>query len=272
MNNFFQRLEPNTKGRDFVMGDIHAAYDLLDKAFIEVNFDVEVDCVISVGDLTDRGLWPLRCLDLLGKPWFHATRGNHEDMWLEIYKDGTFDEREYLGWKRNGLDWVENTDPAIMRLIIDEFRKLPIVTELETERGLVGFVHADIPHGMDWQTFTTKIQEGDEEVIHTALWGRDRVQRGDESGVEGIGRVYVGHTPTANRQMMRLGNLFYLDTAAVLHELKPESEGRLSFVRVDLQTILFDHGSSAKPVDARDLRPEPPNLPFGNYALFANQP
>lgn len=33
------KLPKNTEGRDFVVGDIHGAYDLLDQALEEVKFD-----------------------------------------------------------------------------------------------------------------------------------------------------------------------------------------------------------------------------------------
>lgn len=49
------RLPENTRGRDFVVGDIHGAFDKVEAAMAKVGFDVERDRLLSVGDLVDRG-------------------------------------------------------------------------------------------------------------------------------------------------------------------------------------------------------------------------
>ena len=64
----YLRLESNTKGRDFTVGDIHGAYDMLEGALAAVKFDPEVDRLISVGDLIDRGNRSKDCLKYLEQP------------------------------------------------------------------------------------------------------------------------------------------------------------------------------------------------------------
>ncbi len=47
-----------------------------------------MDRLLSVGDLIDRGDGSHRCARFLAQPYVHAVRGNHEDMLLDLYKDG----------------------------------------------------------------------------------------------------------------------------------------------------------------------------------------
>lgn len=94
-------LEPNLLGRDFVVGDIHGMMSALINLLAGVDFDPEVDRLISVGDLVDRGEDSLGCLGLLREKWFHCVLANHEQMMWEAFHGG------YMGafWIRNGGAW-----------------------------------------------------------------------------------------------------------------------------------------------------------------------
>jgi len=99
-----KRLPKNVLGRDFVIGDIHGRFQLVDQALLAVDFDRERDRLFSVGDLVDRGPEPLRALEFLAQPWFHAVRGNHEDMFLHLYRRGTPPEMTVVrGVMDNGM-------------------------------------------------------------------------------------------------------------------------------------------------------------------------
>jgi len=91
----------NTQGRDFVCGDLHGAYVRLQDALEFIKFDKNVDRMFSVGDLVDRGPQNEECLRLLNEPWFHAVRGNHEQLMDHFYTDGPYGSY----WARNGGDW-----------------------------------------------------------------------------------------------------------------------------------------------------------------------
>jgi Calcineurin-like phosphoesterase. len=225
------RLPPNTEGRDFVVGDIHGCFDLVLEAMSRARFDRRVDRIISVGDLIDRGPGSERCLRFLAQPWVHAVRGNHEDMVLEIYADGEPDPAvlQFMA-SRNGFAWWLDTEPEARREMVAAFARMPVAIEIPTPRGLVGVVHADVPHGMSWQHFTAAVEAGDKKVTETALWGRDRLHRNDDSGVPGVGRVFVGHTPL--RRLTRLGNIYAIDTGGVYGVLDVEHAGALSFADV----------------------------------------
>lgn len=107
-------LPANARGRDFVVGDLHGCFDLLDRLLEHVRFDPACDRLFSVGDLVDRGPDSLRCVEFLTSTWFHAVKGNHETLLLEFFEsylaDGTMDD-----WGRfpqsdvalNGGGWVE---------------------------------------------------------------------------------------------------------------------------------------------------------------------
>lgn len=75
-----QYLPVNTIGKDYVVGDIHGCIDLFNILLKEINFNKEIDRIISVGDLVDRGNNSANCLSLMLEPWFYAVMGNHEDL------------------------------------------------------------------------------------------------------------------------------------------------------------------------------------------------
>lgn len=210
-------LPVNTKGRDFVVGDIHGIFDVLDAALIAVNFDPACDRLISVGDLIDRGPQSHKVLDYLGQPWFHAIRGNHEDLFLYCMRDGTLDRAAVLRNLRNGFDWMLEQTPEHLLAIKAAFEKLPVALQIEAVSGKtedrIGFVHADIPAGMSWDGFLHALESGDKDIRNIAQWGRERIDNRDVSGVPGISRIFLGHTPQLNAQ--QLGNCFFIDTGGV---------------------------------------------------------
>jgi serine/threonine protein phosphatase 1 len=101
MKNPFKTFEPNTEGRDFVIGDLHGSMPCFENLLKNLNFDETKDRMFSVGDLVDRGPDSLGCLRLLLKSWFHSVLSNHEQMMLEAFTGG------YMGhfWLRNGGSW-----------------------------------------------------------------------------------------------------------------------------------------------------------------------
>lgn len=80
-------LPANTQGTDYVVGDLHGCFQLLQDALDKVFFDPACDRLFSVGDLVDRGPDSLKCLQLLAEPWFHAVMGNHEAMLANFFAD-----------------------------------------------------------------------------------------------------------------------------------------------------------------------------------------
>ena len=50
-----QSFEENRQGRDFVVGDVHGEFGVLENALEQIQFDFQVDRLFCVGDLIDRG-------------------------------------------------------------------------------------------------------------------------------------------------------------------------------------------------------------------------
>lgn len=262
------RIPLNTEGADYAIGDVHGAFTTLLAAMKAANFDGSRDRIISVGDLIDRGLDSWRCVRFLGLPYTYAVMGNHEDMLFELYKNGVPDEAvvEFMA-RHNGFGWWLSMTEEMRADILAAICTMPTVIELETVRGLVGFVHGDIPEGMDWQTFVREVEAENTEVLETALWGRDRIKYNNEDGVPGIGRIFVGHTPQWNG-VQRYGNVYAIDTGAIFGETGYKEEGRLTFAEAICRTQVLTEPRPPRLVDVRSDEhwKDAANItPFGVY-------
>lgn len=207
-----ERYGLNSAGRDYVVGDVHGCFDLLRSALLEAGFNEGADRLFSVGDLVDRGPKSEQVVEWLAKPWFHAVRGNHEQMAIGV-ANGKHDLGNYF---RNGGGWFLALRDDDKIQIADALCQLPFCIEVETPEGLVGIVHAEVA-GNDWRHFTSALENAPSnnkrrELIEIALWSRDRIRTGDQSEVSGVSRVFVGHTPM--KEWAVLGNVYYIDTGA----------------------------------------------------------
>ncbi|MCA8237732.1 metallophosphoesterase [Burkholderia cenocepacia] len=230
MTQFVKRFERNTVGRDFVVGDIHGHFSRLEAALPFIGFQMHCDRLFSVGDLVDRGPESDRVLEWVNKPWFHAVRGNHEDMAIR-WPNGNTDGGNYAA---NGGSWNIANPPIVQREIAMHLGSLPIAIEVETEQGLVGIVHADCPFP-SWRDFTVSLDDPQmsnsmrKAVFDAALWSRERIQLEDQSCVSAVRAVVVGHTPLKRAAV--LGNVHYIDTGGWLRD------GHFTFL--DLEHLRF---------------------------------
>ena len=208
----------NEQGSDFVIGDIHGRYDLVEKALKAVNFKEKYDRLFCVGDLIDRGVESYKVLEFLERPYVHAIRGNHEDVLLDLYnvEEKLPDDMLRFYGQNMGMEWWFSVSERNRDLIIAALKKLPLVIEVESKRGNIGLVHADVPEELNWPEFKLAIENNENHVIQEALWGRTRLTYGIEKWIEGIGRVYVGHTPQS--KITQLANLIAIDTGAVYNQ------------------------------------------------------
>lgn len=211
MNNLVVHYERNTVGRDLIVGDIHGHFSKLQQALDAINFDPERDRLFSVGDLVDRGPESEMSLEWLDKPWFFAVSGNHEDMAIR-WPNGFMDSQNYVA---NGGGWNVSNPWDVSREFAEAFSTLPVAIELETASGLVGIVHADCPFP-SWQQFIAALKNQSmskaerERIVDAAQWSRDRITQLDDSMVDGVRAVVVGHTPMG--RFTTLGNVLYIDT------------------------------------------------------------
>jgi len=230
------RLGENLEGRDFVVGDIHGAFDLVDQALAAVAFDPAVDRLLSVGDLIDRGAGSARVLEFLARDYVYAVRGNHEQVFVSMPASKI---RAMADIDRFGMGWVREVSPAQLEAIVERLRALPLVIEIAGPLGMVGLVHAEVPVGMNWGDFTAAIERRDPLVTLSALDGRVRVDREsrDTSGVAGIDRLFVGHSVQWDGPL-QLGNVFVIDTGAVYAEQSRAQESWRSRGALTIANIL----------------------------------
>lgn len=215
LKNKIQHFSKNQLGKDYVLGDIHGRFDLVYENLKQVDFDPEKDRLFCVGDLIDRGPYSKHVVDFLSLPFVFAIRGNHEDMLLHYYETypEARDEDFYRVGLQNGMTWFLENNQEQRQQILQTLAELPLVIEVESKRGLIGLVHADVPKKMSWQDFKKEIENNNEVVIETALWGRSRLMNDIKEDIPGLGRLYVGHT--VQEKVKKLGNVVALDTGAV---------------------------------------------------------
>lgn len=223
MSHMVKRFDRNKRGRDFAVGDIHGHFTKLQAALKKAGFSPEEgDRLFSVGDLVDRGPESHTALEWLAKPWFHAVRGNHEDIAIRYAKGNPVDPESY---SVNGGSWFMALDEARQKAFGAAFDRLPYAIEVETAAGIVGLVHANVPTN-DWAQLAGMLKSSRRSRDQT-IWDRARIQSLNAEPVANVRAVVVGHTPL---EIVRvLGNVYHIDTAGW------RSEGR--FTLLDLATL-----------------------------------
>lgn len=267
----------NTRGQDYVVGDLHGAFELLHRALMKSKFDPNNDRLFLCGDMVDRGEDSIKALRLLNLPCVFAVPGNHELAWMWLYDSvdvpGQAPQDDMVfaigNAMRLGNGWWLKADPAERDRLIAKFRELPLAIEIETARGTVGIVHADVPDGLSWPDFCKKLEAGDEKVIEKALGSRKRIRSSDSSGVAGIGRVFFGHSIEATGPK-QLGNTFFIDQGAI-QGLKSGGQelGYLTMASLVCRTSSLTEGmDSASMLGMFDVirDDQPTSAPFGEYA------
>ncbi len=223
-----RRFSRNPLGRDLAVGDIHGYFSLLQGALDQAGFDPARDRLFSVGDLTDRGPDCTAALEWLAKPWFHPVCGNHDDYVCR------YESCDRENWIQNGGGWFQQLTPDEQGAFAAHYRTLPIAIEVATPAGPVGLLHADCPFS-SWQGLLDQLDAGVSggrlrAIKNVCLWSRRRIERLDESGVEDLVALVVGHTPVG--LPARLGNVYYIDTGGWY----PDEGG--FFTLLDLHTLM----------------------------------
>lgn len=201
----------NEKGCDYVVGDIHGCFSKLQSALDEIDFNPEKDRLFSVGDLVDRGQENESVVDWIAKSWFHPVRGNHDDFAIRHALVGELDFHNYT---RNGGAWFIALPKDQQVTIADALNTLPYAISVETDNGLHGIVHADIPYD-SWQELEISLTSDltrtkSKAITDWLMWSRERIESNYEGIVKGVSHLIVGHTPVTNP--VQLGNVIYIDT------------------------------------------------------------
>lgn len=201
------------KGKLWAVGDIHGCYNLLITRLKEIGFDFENDLLVAVGDLVDRGIQNIECIELLSKPWFTSVRGNHEDLCI----GGLHNESYKRCHVANGGEWFYMLDGQAMYNIAKTFAELPVVLEISHNGKKFGFVHGHIEQN-DWDEFKetfTQEPTAFRDPSELAMWGRDRLDEDKKqyTHVSSIDAVIMGHTVT--QRSCKRDNCYWIDTGAV---------------------------------------------------------
>lgn len=229
----------NQKGRDFVVGDIHGHFELFEQLLARVNFDDSCDRILSVGDAIDRGPESDRNMEYYEKPWFYSVIGNHEAMLVGSMKHvyGLYEL-----WMHNGGEWSDMVSDEELIEMAKFYETLPHAIDVETSRGHVGIVHADLPANLSWSEFLTKLEADKlkERDMKTLLWSRDTYRKLrmlqeypgaiQETYVADVHRIYVGHSIVKTPSMF--GNMMFIDTGAY-------NTGRLSAVDITNDEVIM---------------------------------
>ncbi|KAB7627847.1 metallophosphoesterase [Alkalilimnicola sp. S0819] len=220
-----RRLEANTRGRDWVAGDIHGYFPELAERLSAVGFEPATDRLICVGDLVDRGPCSHEVLQWLEQPWFHSVRGNHEDMLLEAAQ--STDPRARPLWFANGGAWWDRLEMLQRLDIADALETLPIAVEVPTEQGLAVIVHAEVPAEFDtWLDCRQALEAAgsNSPLAERLTRGRERYYNALETRLPDVSAVVCGHSRV--EEPRRLGNHWIIDTAI-------DQGGRLSVLSLD---------------------------------------
>jgi len=208
-------LPANTAGRDFVVGDIHGCFDVLDAKLQQRAFDPAVDRLISVGDLVDRGPRSADALHYLQQPWLHAVMGNHEQMAAVALLTG--DKTMWVRWWSNGGNWAVDTAEDKLNALVRAFETLPLAIEIERDDGEpVVIAHAELPV-QPWVQTRAKLQkmprnllkDDAEPLVQFLLWQRQGALQRQGHTVAGVRHAFYGHNVVP--QLMTLGNRSYID-------------------------------------------------------------
>lgn len=234
-----QSFPENTRGIDYVVGDIHGCYALLDHLLGVVAFRPSQDRLFCVGDLIDRGPQSDHVDAFLARPAVYAVRGNHEEDLLALYEYDP--ERVYTHplpqipphlleqfLAPSAAEWWIATPVDRRYAILKALRGLPYAITVATPEGPVGILHSELREGVPWETWCQELRERRTQTIAQTLWGRTRITSGSCTPVPGVSHVWCGHSVRA--EITPQGNVWYLDTGAGF------PGGKLSVARLRRET------------------------------------
>ncbi|KUJ84186.1 hypothetical protein AWR36_000255 [Microbulbifer flavimaris] len=182
----FLKVGPNTRGRDFVVGDVHGHFSQLQRQLDSLAFDTQADRLFCVGDVVDRGAESEAMLAMVDQSSCFSVLGNHEAMMI-----AGFEDPDSAGLHlSNGGDWFYRLPEPQRQLYAEQARAWPWAIEIDTGGGRVGLVHANVPRGSwgevtiqlqnmaaDWQSGASLTSHAVEYAAQNLLWNRTLVLR-----------------------------------------------------------------------------------------------
>ena len=226
------------KARLFFVGDVHGRLTELQYLLESIDFNIEQDIMVFVGDLFDRGkenfelfefLYPelskdhYQCVIENKHKAFYSTWGNHEELILGgLSGDPMYQEV----WMRNGGLWYDKlTDKQGKQFeegMLVLSKKIPVALTLTYHEN--GVCHAEVPCD-DWDVFTNGYK-----YRYDALWGSENIRhKRDFKKIKNIEKTFHGHSPYQyySEKPVVIGNQHWLDGGAkelLCREIKPNGK------------------------------------------------
>lgn len=202
----YDYLDLSDKRKVFACGDIHGCFDELEECLELIGFNKELDVLISLGDLVDRGPKSHLAIEYAKQPWFKRVIGNHESLAFDNSR-GDWQTHTF-----NGGGWMNRMFEPEAKIHGDALIDGPLLLEIKTPKGLkVGFVHADLVDYTSWRaninapyspTFLWS-RKGFEKLKYNPTW---------EPNVAGLDKMFFGHN--AVYDPIKRGNCNWIDTGS----------------------------------------------------------
>lgn len=217
------RLPINKDGRDIIVGDIHGMWSDLKKALVTIKFNKNIDRLIIAGDLVDRGPNSEVSAKWIQEDWCFSVMGNH-DAQFAFHDDYNKFSRSLVCMPAD--PWFVDLAEGGYEKFGDLFRKhLYPAIEIETAKGLVGVVHADVPKGLGWHEMTERLNNKDYDLLHECFWSRDTAKKAEvgmsiqdemKYHLKDLCHVFHGHSPARSKDYKPycVANRYFIDTAA----------------------------------------------------------
>lgn len=198
-------VEPNTQGKDYIVGDLHGQLELFNNILALLTPD---DRLFITGDLINRGAHGYNIVEKIFEinkerekhglpPQIHVCLGNHEKMFLKYF----YSNDRHIFHAANGGDWIFNLHAIQKQKMAAFFNKLPYIIKvkgLKSEKDARAkrpfyIVHSELPlpdHVLEENiTHNTPLSP---ESAHHAIWARSdgfkKFPRKKNSPI-----VYCGH-------------------------------------------------------------------------------
>jgi len=240
-----KKLPWNYMGRDFVVGDIHGCLPDLMELLDGVSFNKNVDRLLSVGDLVDRGPDSWGALALLAEPWFFAVKGNHEDLLLDHIGKESVAKYSPVDFIRNGGDWYyyqKCPDHFDRESIFSRLENLPHIMVVSNSSHRFNVVHGELLsftkgrtrlfNDVDIDRWEAGLQSGSSLNEFDLIWERT-IFTGKglylPPKLEGLSPTFCGHSIVEDITVRN--SHINLDTGAFKHY---RSNGKISFGRLSI--------------------------------------
>lgn len=210
--------------RTFVIGDIHGAYKAMMQCFERADFNPQVDRLICLGDVCDRGLEIPKVFDeLCTINNLEYILGNHDYWALEWAKSGKIPDAWIFQGGRATVKSYPDGMPDNHRMLLDSAHSYFL-----DERRL--FVHGGILAHKPLADQDLAVFLWDRSLVQEAM---KRVSNRTIAPITKFEAIYVGHTPTINfnsKLPIHACEVWLMDTGAGWG-------GTLSMMNIDTKEI-----------------------------------